>query len=63
MLEDYFTKPIKVKVLKLFRDVEMGLKPISSLKSTPFSIKAHVGNNGEMLRKIDPKSDVALLSN
>ena len=47
MLEDYFTKPLKGKVLKIFRDVIMGYKPISYLNSIPVSIKQSVGNNVE----------------
>ena len=47
MLEDYFIKPLRGKVLKIFRDVIMGYKPISSLKPIPVSIKECVGNNRE----------------
>ena len=32
MLADYFTKLLKGKVLKIFRDIQMGYKPILSLK-------------------------------
>ena len=48
MLVDYFTKLLKGKVLKIFRDSIMGYKPISSLELTPVSIKECVENNGEM---------------
>ena len=47
MLVDYFTKLLKGKVLKIFRDSIMGYKPISSLELTPVSIKECVENNGE----------------
>ena len=46
-LADYFTKPIKVKVLKIFRDVIMGYKPMSSLESILVSINERVKNDGE----------------
>ena len=36
MLADYFTKPLKGKMLTIFRDVIMGYKSISSLKSIRF---------------------------
>ena len=49
-LAEYFTKPFKGKVLKIFRYVIMGYKTTLSLESTPFSIKEHVGNNGENAR-------------
>ena len=41
-----FTKPLKGKVLKIFRDIIMGYKPLSSLKSIPASIQELVGNSG-----------------
>ena len=44
-LKDYFTKPIKGTVFKIFRDVIMGYKTIFSLKSIPFSINESVGIN------------------
>ena len=47
MLEDYFKKPLKERVFKIFRDVIMGYKLISLLKSIAVSIKECVGNNGE----------------
>ena len=47
MLDDYFTKPLKGKVFKIFNDLIMGYKRISSLESIPVSIKEHVGNNGD----------------
>ena len=63
MLVDYFTKPLKRTVFKIFRDVIIGYKPISSLESIPVSIKDHVGNNGEMIETIFyRKIDVARLS-
>ena len=38
---------LKEKVLKIFRDVIMGYKPIFSLKLIHVSIKENVVNNGE----------------
>ena len=63
VLADYFTKPLKGKVFKIFRDVILGYKPILSLESIPVSIKERVGNNGEMIETIFyRKIDVARLS-
>ena len=45
MLADYFTKLIKGKMFKIFRDIIIGYKSISSMKSVPLSIKEHVVNN------------------
>ena len=39
MLADYFTKTLKGTVFKIFRDIIMGYKPISSLGKIPVSIK------------------------
>ena len=47
MLEDYFTKLLNGKVFKIFREVIMGYKPISSLKSIPVLMKERVVNNRE----------------
>ena len=47
ILAEYLTKPLKVKVFKIFRDVIMGYRPILSLVSIPVSINEHVVNNGE----------------
>ena len=45
ILAYFFTNPLKGKVLKIFRDVIMGYKPIFSLESIPVSIKECVRNN------------------
>ena len=47
MLEDYFTKPIKQTVFKVFRGFIMGYKPISELEPTTVLLKEHVRNNGK----------------
>ena len=50
MLVDYFIKTLKRTVFKIFRDVIIGYKPISSLESIPVSIKERAGNNGKFLK-------------
>ena len=52
MLAYYFTKPLKEKVLKIFRDILMGYKPIFSLKSIRVSIEERVENTRKMLENI-----------
>ena len=52
MLEEYFTKPLKGEVFKIFREVIMGYKSILSLQSNQVSIKEHVGNNGGKCLKL-----------
>ena len=47
ILSGYFTKLLKGKVFKIFKDIIMGYKPISSLKPIPVPIKYHVGNDRE----------------
>ena len=41
-LSEYFTKPLKGKVFKIFRNVIIGYKPILSLELIPISINEHV---------------------
>ena len=52
MLANYFTKPLKKQVFKIFREVILGYKPIFSLKSTPVSIKESIRNNGKIIETL-----------
>ena len=45
MLADFFTKPLQGKAFRVYRDVLMGYKHISSLKVlTPYALKERVEN-------------------
>ena len=56
MIADYFTKPLKGKLFKLFRDLIMGYKHIgdilADIKSTA---KEHVGNQNKVTKNSNLK--------
>ena len=58
MLADFYTKPLQGKLFRMFRDVVMGAKHISTLKEPPPSgDQERVGNNVS-LESIDSRSNI-----